>query len=156
MLHLPFRGGSFDSVVSFFTSIGYFESDAENERVLLEMARVLAPGGRLVLETLNPAPTIAGLVSEEEKRIAGHRVRMRRWYDSRRRRLNKEIVFKTGGADRTYLETVRVYEPAELFGLIEGAGLSLTSCDEATDDGTIRPQGEGSPRLMLFAERARH
>jgi SAM-dependent methyltransferase len=44
--------GPFDAVVCWFTSYGYFD-DEENQVVLTEFHRVLAPGGVLVLETLS-------------------------------------------------------------------------------------------------------
>ncbi len=44
--------GSFDAVVSWFTSFGYFD-DAGNRQVLAECRRVLRPGGRLLIETQN-------------------------------------------------------------------------------------------------------
>src|SRR5438067_8815440 len=45
MRRLPFRAASFDGVVNLFSSFGYLESDAEDESVLREVARVLRPGG---------------------------------------------------------------------------------------------------------------
>jgi SAM-dependent methyltransferase len=47
----------FDAAVCWFTSYGYF-ADAENQRVLAEVARALRPGGRFVLELNN----LAGLM----------------------------------------------------------------------------------------------
>jgi SAM-dependent methyltransferase len=44
--------GPFDAALSWFTSFGYFD-DEENRRVLSEYRRVLRPGGRLLIETLN-------------------------------------------------------------------------------------------------------
>ncbi|MFZ0042726.1 MAG: class I SAM-dependent methyltransferase [Solirubrobacteraceae bacterium] len=44
----------FDVVVNWFTSFGYFDR-AANDRVLDRFARALRPGGRLLLELLNPA-----------------------------------------------------------------------------------------------------
>ncbi len=44
--------GPFDSVISWFTSFGYFDDDG-NRRVLAEYRRVLRPGGRLLVETQN-------------------------------------------------------------------------------------------------------
>ncbi|GER85714.1 methyltransferase type 11 [Thermogemmatispora aurantia] len=44
--------GRFAAVLSWFTSFGYF-SDEENRQVLAEIARVLQPGGRLLLELPN-------------------------------------------------------------------------------------------------------
>jgi ubiquinone/menaquinone biosynthesis C-methylase UbiE len=51
---LPWGDGSFDYVISWFTSFGYF-ADAENRRVLSESHRVLRPGGKLLIENNNPA-----------------------------------------------------------------------------------------------------
>lgn len=53
MRELPWDGGFFDAVVNVWTAFGYFESQAEDERVLTEVARVLRPGGVFVLDTVN-------------------------------------------------------------------------------------------------------
>jgi SAM-dependent methyltransferase len=45
MRRLPFVAESFDWVLNFFTSFGYFEGERENFRVLEEVVRVLTPGG---------------------------------------------------------------------------------------------------------------
>jgi SAM-dependent methyltransferase len=58
---LPFADASFDSVVNLFSSFGYF-GEAGDKRVLLEIARVLAPGGFLALDLMNPAFVRARLV----------------------------------------------------------------------------------------------
>lgn len=52
MRELPWAG-RFDAVVSLFSSLGYFLSDAEDLRVLRAAARALRPGGRLLLETMH-------------------------------------------------------------------------------------------------------
>jgi SAM-dependent methyltransferase len=45
--------GEFDAVVNWFTSFGYFDP-AANDRLLAAFARALRPGGRLLIELLNP------------------------------------------------------------------------------------------------------
>ncbi|WP_243295870.1 class I SAM-dependent methyltransferase [Geothrix mesophila] len=47
---LPFRVGCADGVFCAYTSWGYFATDAENLRQLAEFARVLRPGGALLLD----------------------------------------------------------------------------------------------------------
>jgi ubiquinone/menaquinone biosynthesis C-methylase UbiE len=50
MRSLPWAESSFDGLLCWFTSFGYFD-DADNKKVLAEFRRVLRPGGKLVLET---------------------------------------------------------------------------------------------------------
>ena len=48
-----FDENEFDLVVSLFNSFGYFDRRADDMKMLKEISRVLKPGGRLVLNTLN-------------------------------------------------------------------------------------------------------
>lgn len=68
MRRLPFRARAFDAVLNLFTSFGYFAADAEHEAVLAEVARVLRPGGRFVLDFLNAQDVRARLVAKDERR----------------------------------------------------------------------------------------
>lgn len=57
--------GRFDVVLSLFSSLGYFLSDAEDLRVLRGVARALRPGGRFVLETMH-RDHLAGVYAERD------------------------------------------------------------------------------------------
>ncbi|UQI47618.1 DUF4178 domain-containing protein [Streptomyces sp. HU2014] len=48
-----FPDGSFDAVTNLHTSFGFFHDAAEDMRVLHEVRRVLAPGGRFLLDVVN-------------------------------------------------------------------------------------------------------
>lgn len=61
MRELPLDGG-FDAVVNLFTSFGYFEDDEEQVKVLREVYRMLKPGGKCIIDFLNPAYVISHLV----------------------------------------------------------------------------------------------
>jgi SAM-dependent methyltransferase len=50
MREIPFEA-EFDAVYNAFTAWGYFEEDAENQRVLAAVARALKPGGWFLLDT---------------------------------------------------------------------------------------------------------
>ena len=52
MRGVPSPNESFDAVVNLFTAFGYFD-DADNQRVLEEVSRVLKPGGRFLLDVIN-------------------------------------------------------------------------------------------------------
>ena len=55
MRELPWPDESFDAVLNLWTAFGYFETRAEDERVLDEIARVLGRAAVLVLDTVNQA-----------------------------------------------------------------------------------------------------
>jgi SAM-dependent methyltransferase len=117
---LPFAGGSFDWVLNFFTSFGYFETERENFQVLEEIVRVLAPGGRFLIDIMNTAYTLRHLQAREVQRLdcpqaegrrGGRRsrsvksrppagadgcrtVEIERWYDAATKRINKRIRWR--------------------------------------------------------------
>ncbi|WP_313996183.1 methyltransferase domain-containing protein [uncultured Paenibacillus sp.] len=89
MRHLPFANGSFDATVNFFTSFGYFGSEEENASVLGELRRVLKPGGRFLIDFLNPAYVRRTLVPFSE-RTDGETG----WTITESRRIENEAVVK--------------------------------------------------------------
>lgn len=60
---LPFRSACADGVLCAYTSFGYFASEAENQAQLSEFARVLRPGGALLLDLVG-RPHLEGLVAD--------------------------------------------------------------------------------------------
>lgn len=151
MRGLPFGTASFDWVLNFFTSFGYFETEAENRQVLAEVARVLVPGGRFLIDLFNRHRVLETLEPAETRTIAGRRVEIERWYDERSARINKRIRL-TGGEYpyRTFVESVRAYTAAEVSSALADAGLSVTErfgsfSGEAFD--------RTSPRLILVARK---
>ncbi|MFQ3575545.1 MAG: class I SAM-dependent methyltransferase [Cytophagales bacterium] len=52
-MRFPVANEMFDVVFSLFSSFGYFESDAENEKVIESVAQMLKPRGRFVMDFLN-------------------------------------------------------------------------------------------------------
>ncbi len=125
---LPFAAGSFDWVLNFFTSFGYFEAERENFRVLEEVVRVLAQDGRFLIDLMNPGAVLACLKPRDSQVLDGREVEMERWYDAGRKRLNKRIVVSTPGEpSRAFLESVRLYEPEEVTIGLRWAGLEVAA-----------------------------
>lgn len=128
MRRLPFQGESFDWVLNFFTSFGYFETERENFRVLEEIVRVLTPGGWFLIDLMNPGPALANLKPRETQALDGQEAAIERWYDAQSQRINKRIaVSAPGEPSRTFLESVRVYQPEEVTIGLRWAGLEVES-----------------------------
>jgi len=128
MCCLPFADRTFDWVLNFFTSFGYFETEKENQRVLEEIARVLYPGGRLLIDLFNPDAVVPELEKSETREMNGRHVEIERWYDTETRRVNKRIrVHSNTESTRTFLESVRAYSQAEAEGGLHRAGLEVTN-----------------------------
>ena len=45
--------GEFDAVINMFSSFGYLESEDDDQRVLHQIAKVLKPGGKILMDLLN-------------------------------------------------------------------------------------------------------
>lgn len=148
---LPFAPASFDWVLNFFTSFGYFEAERENFRVLEEIVRVLAPGGRFLIDLMNPGPMLANLKPREVQVLDGREMDVERWYDGTSKRINKRIVVRTPGEPtRTFLESVRVYQPEEVTVGLRWAGLEVASLFGNFHG---EPYERDSERLILIGSR---
>ncbi|WP_282941225.1 class I SAM-dependent methyltransferase [Paenibacillus sp. RC67] len=118
---------TFDAVVNLFTSFGYFEHDEENERVLREMYRLLAPEGKgkFIIDFMNPdfveehlvpfsSRTEGSITIEETRRIEDGFVR-------------KTIVVKEPEMEeRTYLEQVKLYPLESFMKMLDRSGLEVS------------------------------
>lgn len=145
---LPFAGEAFDLVINLFTSFGYFATDAENRTVLYEVHRVLESGGTLVLDYLNAEHVRDTLVPMDTRDIGERTVTQRRRITHDGRYVEKTI--SATKCDNTYLERVRLFEPAELRLLLTDAGFSIVH--ELGDyDGSAMEAT--SPRTIFFAQR---
>ncbi|MBN1873832.1 MAG: methyltransferase domain-containing protein [Anaerolineae bacterium] len=151
MRGLPFRE-HFATVLSLFTSFGYFTEDEENQAVLRMAYRVLRPGGTLLMDYINRDYIIAHLVPEDEKVLSGRHVRNTRRLTGAGRRVEKTtVVTSETGAQRTYRESVRLFSRAEMRAMLQVAGF-VTVQEYGALDG--RPFSPDTPRLILRAEKS--
>lgn len=142
----------FRTILSLFTSFGYFPEDAENRAVLAGMRRALGPGGTVLIDTLNPDFVLEHLVRSEERLLSGRRVRIERWVDAGCKRVNKRMhVMGPGDATRRFEESVRMYGKDEFVAMLEDVGFG-----EVRVYGSLRgdPYARASERLILAARGA--
>jgi SAM-dependent methyltransferase len=147
---LPFAPGTFDAVLCLGTALGYL-GDEGDRAALREFRRVLAPGGRLVIETLHRDELGARLCEREERLLAGGRtLRFERCFDRARGVMRETQRLEEGGGDgsaRSY--ELRVYGAHELHRMLEDAGFEVIARHASL-------HGEGEPSnatpLVLVGE----
>ena len=154
MRYLPFADGSFDLVVNFFTSFGYFAEPEDDRRVLDEIRRVLRSDGRFMLDFLNAERVRRNLVREDERLVDGRRVTQTRRLEDGGKVVVKEIrIAPTEKGERAslYYERVRLYSPAELTSLLRAAGLETETTFGDYKGGATCPD---CPRYILLGHAA--
>lgn len=147
MRRLPFATGTFDGLVNFFTSFGYFLTPEEDIEVLREIRRVLRPGAPFLMDYLHAAWVIDRLDPESVGEIDGTPVRQTRWVEGDQVFKRIEIGGTAGRAPEVYHERVRLYSPEALRGLLREQGLETTNTFGGYN-GT--PFGDDSARLLLM------
>lgn len=115
----------FDGATIWFTSIGYFATQAEDLRALRSMAGALKTGGWWWIDIPNPAHLIPNLVPESVRSVDGPYGRAR--IEERRRikgnSVMKKIIVTDEHGQRTYEERVRLYTPEQFGCMIKRSGL---------------------------------
>jgi len=139
----------FATVLSLFTSFGYFEDEAEDRTVLATVNRALRRGGTFLIDTLNRDFVIAHLVPKEERVLSGRTLRIERRVSKDRRHVEKMThVFEEGGERRTFHESVRMYTRDELDRMLRDTGFVNVRCYGSLVGEPLSPQ---SKRLVLVA-----
>lgn len=140
----------FDAVVNLFTSFGYFDEDAENEQVLHEIDRLLKPGGRFIIDFLNPGRVRRTLVPYSERVDEGETIREYRRIESGF--VKKDIVIQgPHGPERRYSEQVRLFEKEDFKRMLAGTALQIDHIYGGYDGSAY--DAEESLRLILVGSK---
>jgi SAM-dependent methyltransferase len=155
MRAVPFPDGAFSGVLSMFTTFGYFGSAEAHVRLLAEIARVTAAGGRFVLDYLNADRVRDHLEAESRRVVDGHEIHERRFIVSggHGESVVKETTIRDagGGTVERFREEVALYDRGEVRSLLERGGWGE---EAAFGDYDGSPWQPGSPRLLVVAEKA--
>jgi ubiquinone/menaquinone biosynthesis C-methylase UbiE len=143
--------GRYRTVVSLFTSFGYFETDEQDEQVLAAAYDALAAGGTLLLDTLNRGYVLTHLVPDETRHIAAKNIDIRRSITDDGKRIEKETQVSQPGFPATITrESVRMYQQSEIETMLRRIGYVRTRFHGALDG---RPFAEDSPRMVFVASK---
>ncbi|MBT2383463.1 DUF4178 domain-containing protein [Streptomyces sp. ISL-11] len=140
-----FPDGCFDAVTNLHTSFGFFHDAAEDQRVLQEVRRVLAPGGRFLIDVVNRDAFLRQ--TSEVFGVPEDQYVIRNFDDSTGRTFLHEEVFDpltsrirwtvtepTTGRSST--ADYRVFSAHELLAMLRAAGLRVE---------TVHGDYDGSP-----------
>ena len=150
---IPARDGSVGSVISMFTSFGYFASDEENLGVLREVERVLRPGGMLLLDFFNALPILENPPGVSRREEGGLIIDEERELSEDRNFLIKRVRAQAKAGDEivSYEERVRMFLPEALEDLTTRAGLPVLEKSGAYDRSRFDPAR--SDRLILVCQK---
>lgn len=153
MRELPFADGEFDAVVNLFTSFGYFKEDREHLRVLQEIRRVLRPGGRYIIDFMNPPHVERHLKPFTEREEEGLKIEERRKIEDGYVKKHITIIPENkqdGGEPREYDERVKLYTLDEFTCLLAEAELEIDEVRGDYDEKRYKPD---SPRMIFVGKR---
>lgn len=151
MRQIPFVV-EFDAVINIFTAFGYLESEAEDAKVLSQVAAALKPGGRFLIETLHRESMVRRYrPSIIDRRDDGLLVLHEGEFDLLTSRSNVRItlLYPEGGRRETG-HSVRMYTLTELAGMLAAAGLPVEAVYGGMDGSELTLD---SRRLVVIARK---
>lgn len=156
MRRLPVADGAIDVVLNLLNSFGYFEAGTDGDRrALAEMARVLKPGGRLVMDLPNRLALIETVRHEPIIRYASggyEAVEEFRW-DRQKQTIYNRTRWKWPGGKEQAAYALRLYTPAQTRRMLERAGFEIAAVygDFSGRGFNVRE----SDRMLLIARKKR-
>ncbi len=149
MRELPWGDDEFDAAYNVFTSFGFFD-DEGNRRVLAELARVVRPGGRLVMEMVDRDGMLYDYRPESVSEFEDGYVVETREYDPTTGRNHTDRLVVHEGEVHEHSYAVRTYSYTELSSLLERVGFRVR---ETYGDLTGGDYSLESGRLCVVARR---
>ncbi len=150
MRNIPFTN-EFDAVINIFTSFGYLENEAEDQKVLDQIYKALKPGGLFLLETIyqprvlrshSPHGIIRypdGLIVLEERHID---------LVKSRNEVHISLLYPDGQRQE-YKQSIRIYTLTELARMLTAAGLQLKTYYGGLDGSALTLDS----RLIVLAQK---
>lgn len=142
---------TFDLVLNLFTSFGYFEDDAENQRVLRNVYACLRSGGTFVLDVGGKEVLARIFAASAVRDIPGGMIVHRRRVLNDWSRMENEWVHVQEGAVRSFRFGHWIYSGRELRQMLSDAGFSDIRIFGNLDGA---PYGPEATRLVAVSTKA--
>jgi SAM-dependent methyltransferase len=152
MRDIPFRS-RFDAIVNIYSSFGYFESEAEDLKVLESAATAIKPGGRLMLDMLNREWAVANYIQNDWHSGADGTLYVEhRELDLAHSRMHVTFTIIGPYGDRrdSVGHHIRLYTLTETIRLLQEAGLNVTGVFGGFD---AELYGVDTRRMIVVAQK---
>jgi SAM-dependent methyltransferase len=169
MRYLPFKPGSFHSILSLFTAFGYFGTPAENQGPAREIASALKSGGHWYLDYFDGDKVRAELGDGQprvrRRELGPLMVAEKRWYEAGRSVVSKEVrliplrgreseadALGIDGSGLSYTEEVAVFALEQLTRMASAEDLELVASAGGYEGQGL---GEGTRWILVFRKMAK-
>ena len=145
-----YQPNAFDYILNLFTSFGYLDTKEANLEVIRTTVESLRPGGKFLLDFLNPYVVINGLVENEKITIDNVKFNIRREYTDDEY-LVKHIDIDDHGQHYCFYEKVKAIRRVEFLEYFERTNLQVL---DVFGDYELSPyQMDKSQRLIFLVEK---
>ncbi|MGI9544609.1 MAG: class I SAM-dependent methyltransferase, partial [Cyclobacteriaceae bacterium] len=141
-----FQTNAFDYVLNLFTSIGYFDTEEENEQAIIAATQALKPGSKMVIDFLNPYTVIDRLVPSEIKIVKGIQFKIDKYLNAKNF-IVKNISFEDQGRKFQFQEKVKAIRKIEFLRDFIKADLKLLG---NYGDYNLNPYDHENSERMIF------
>jgi len=144
MFHIRY----FDYVFNLFTSLGYFDTDRYDLRIIKNFSSALKDKGTLVIDFFNAYHTIEHLKERYDVQLNGYAFDIRKQYNGTH--IVKEIKVDAE-PDKVFMEKVRAYTVNDFERMLQYAGFTIRTM---FGDYDLHPfDQQTSPRLIIVADK---
>ena len=123
---LPFRC-VFDCACTMFNSLGCFDSEDDNYRMLVSIRQALKPDGLFLIDLVNRDAVLCRNAQKDWYERENAIILENKWFDPIRNRSEIDVTVVDKQGKRHYHHSIRLYSFTELSMLLEAAGFRVVS-----------------------------
>jgi len=140
----------FDTAICLFTTLGQIEDQKDNLQLLHNAFQALQPGGFFILEIPQRGWVVSNLKTSERFGEGSTFTQVTRSYDNDLHMVSEEFTLVSPNEQRQYILQYRLFNQAEINGLLEGAGfVGISFYGEYADT----PLDDLSPSMVISARK---